>query len=112
MPTANSMDDPEALAPTTSGSGRDLEGEKIALINRTGSKNLRAAVTHAAPQVLLGLARASPSAMGTAGHNIQVPQGPSMWGSEFMSGIGKRSVMQYHRKHNDTQAWWFTTHSW
>lgn len=51
MPAGNSPPtDPEALAPTSSGGGRDHD-EKSALIHRAGSKNLRAAVTQAPKEV-------------------------------------------------------------
>jgi len=51
MPAA-SVTDPEALAPTSSsGNARDSDDEKIALIARAGSKNLRAAVSQAPKEV-------------------------------------------------------------
>jgi hypothetical protein len=51
MPAGNGPPtDPEALQPTSSGGGRDHD-EKIALIHRAGSKNLRAAVTQAPKEV-------------------------------------------------------------
>lgn len=50
MPTASNTD-PEALAPTSSAGSRDLDNEKAVLLGRTGSKNIRAAVSQAPKEV-------------------------------------------------------------
>lgn len=50
MPTASNTD-PEALAPTSSSGSRDLDNEKAVLLGRTGSKNIRVAVSQAPKEV-------------------------------------------------------------